>query len=58
MKIPPMRSILLRDFAYIRRLSKKIKMKKAQGLKLSIPPRIIVNNGRDQAVMSIGPKGV
>jgi hypothetical protein len=47
MKTPPMMIMRFRDRANKRRFNRKIKIKKAQGLKLSNPARMMVNTGRE-----------
>src|SRR5574341_807382 len=55
-KIPPMRNIRFRERAWIRRLRRKSRTKNAQGLKLSSPPRTMVNRGSDISSGSTSPR--
>src|SRR3989304_1281731 len=55
-KIPPIRNILFLDRAYTKILSSMKSTKKAQGLKLSKPARIMVKTGNAIFEGSISPK--
>ena len=55
MKIPPTRSIRRRERKDNRRFRRKIRMKNAQGLKLSSAPRVMVRTGRDKAEVLTRP---
>jgi hypothetical protein len=56
--MPPTRAILFRDSTYNKRLSKKIRMKNEQGLKLSIAPSRMVRMGNEYSQTLMTPNGV